>query len=390
LHAFDGCPDCGDVYWKGIVVKEIVDIIKAYERVVKDGTPYALATVVGVSGSAYRRPGARMLFTESGRAAGLINAACFEEDLAERAREVIRSGKARLVLYDNTAPHDVVFGLGLGCNGVVEVLLEPGSAPATGQKLEVLSRSLESRKAMVIATVVGAGERADLRTGDFLARNSAGTLVSTIRDSRLSFLIETEVSGEAPTLFMRKTYSLGKENVDVFFQRLDPPVQLLVFGAGADAVPLVDAARQLGWHVTVVDPRPAFANVSRFPGADSVLVSERVPVEVSGSHAAVIMTHNFDRDRTLLPILLDSPARYVGLLGPASKLRALLEELQKHGMSPREDQLAKLYAPVGLDIGAETPEEIALSIVAEIKAALENRRGGPLRDRAGPIHLTTS
>jgi xanthine dehydrogenase accessory factor len=368
-------------------VKELEDIVRAYDRLTEDRSPFALATVVGVSGSTYRRPGARMLFSSAGRTAGLINAACFEADLAEQAQEVIRTGKARLITYDSTSPNDILFGLGLGCNGIVEVLLEPGADPATGQKIEVF-RSVENGEPTMLATVVKVKGREGLRAGDFLASNKMGIVASTIPNSNLSSRIVAEGSVIADASSARRTYSRGIEEIDVFFQRVLPPVPLLVFGAGADAAPLVDAAKQLGWHVTVIDQRPAYANKSRFPGADSVVVSDQLPdgLKVSDRHVAVIMTHNFDRDRIILPILLGSPARYVGLLGPGSKLRALLEDLEGHGFSPGMDQLDRLYAPIGLDIGAETPEEIALSIVAEIKSVLEGRTGGSLRDRPGPIH----
>jgi len=364
------------------------DVLGAQERLARDGASYALATVVGVSGSTYRRPGALMLFSAAGRAAGLINAACFEADLAERALEVMRSGAARLVVYDNTAADDVIFGLGLGCNGVVEVLLEPGSAQSTQQKLTAVRGSLARGKAVTIATVVRAEGRKDLRPGDFLAKDDSGIVASSMRDSDLSSLLQADMSEMASNLFARKAFVFGKNEVDVFLQRVLPPVELLVFGAGADAVPLVEIAKNLGWRVTVADHRPAYATASRFPNADFVLLSDQVPAraELGGRHVVVIMTHNYDRDRVLLPILLDSPARYVGLLGPVSKRRALLEDLEKQGFVLGPDHLAKLHAPVGLDIGAETPEEIALSIVAEIKAVLENRPGGPLRDRPGPIH----
>jgi xanthine dehydrogenase accessory factor len=381
-------PNYGDPCLEGALVKEISDVLGAQERLAREGAPYTLATVVGISGSAYRRPGALMLFSAAGRAAGLINAACFEADLAERAREVMRSGAARLVVYDNTAPDAIVFGLGLGCNGVVEVLLEPGSAPSTQGKLDALRRSRARGNAVTIATVISAGGRAELRPGDFLARDDSGDIASSAQGPDLSSLLQAEIEEMAGALFARKVFPAGKSGVDVFLQRVLPPVDLLVFGAGADAVPLVEIAKHLGWRVTVVDHRPAFADASRFPSADSVLLSDQVPAggKPGSRHAVVIMTHNYDRDRTLLPILLDSPAAYVGLLGPVSKRRALLEDLGKRGFSLDPAHLAKLHAPVGLDIGAETPEEIALSIVAEIKAVLENRPGGPLRDRPGPVH----
>jgi xanthine dehydrogenase accessory factor len=369
-------------------MKEIMDIVKAYDRLMREGSPFVLATVVGASGSTYRRPGARMLFSEAGRAAGLINAACFEADLLQRAREVLRSGGAKLVTYDATSSADVVFGLGLGCKGAVEILLEPSAAQTTGKKLELFRECVETGKPVVVATVIDGGARKDPAVGDFLALNGKARAAGTIQDSRLSSSIEADATRMSGQSFARKTYSYEMERVEVFLEKIVPPLPLLIFGAGPDAVPLVDAAKLLGWHVTVIDHRPAYANKSAFPQADSVLLSDQVPrgLEVNDRHAAVIMTHNFDRDRSLLPILLGSAARYVGLLGPRSKLNDLLHNLEESGFRLGKSRLDKLHAPIGLDIGAETPEEIALSIVAEIKAAIEGRGGGSLKNRAGTIH----
>jgi xanthine/CO dehydrogenase XdhC/CoxF family maturation factor len=190
--------------------------------------------------------------------------------------------------------------------------------------------------------------------------------------------------------FTQKTYPHGRGEVRVFFEVVTPPLPIVIFGAGPDAIPLVDAAKLLGWNVTVIDHRPAFATKVNIPGADFVFLSEPERlmdhVKISQRHVAVIMTHNFDKDRKLLKLLLPSHARYVGLLGPKSKLQTLLQNLDEEGFKPSKEQLAKLHAPIGLDIGAETPEEIAFSIISEIKAVLEGRSGGFLKDRLGAIH----
>ena len=369
-------------------MKEIQDIVRAFGRMKREGTPCALATVVRAQGSTYRRPGARMLFSENGRVAGLINASCFEADLAERAKEVISSGEPRLVRYDTTSSADIVFGLGLGCNGIVEVLLEPGDAQSTGKKLDLLRACIDNRYPLTLATVVGGGSSDRARLGDFLAVRGGQRVEATIGDARLLSQIEADAKGTASPSSTLKTFASSAEKVEIFFELISPPLPLVIFGAGADAIPLVEAAKSLGWHVTVVDHRAAYASRSNFPAADSLLVAEDIPtgLDLDEGHAAVIMTHNFTRDRNLLRTLLVSPARYVGLLGPRSKLQTILQSLGEQGFTPGEDHLRKLHAPIGLDIGAETPEEIAISIVAEIKAVLENRSGGFLKDRRGAIH----
>ena len=371
-------------------MKELTDIIDGFERLSRTGKPVTLATVVGVSGSTYRRPGARMLFSETGRLAGLINAACLESDLSERARKVILSGKAELISYDTTSPDDIVFGLGLGCNGTVEILMESSRNPAVGARIEALKQCSAGDTPTVFATVIDVSGTSGIHVGDYLAHGLRRAAAGAITDKLLASAIESDARTMTDQLFMQKTYPSEGGKVRVFFEVVVPPLPLVVFGAGPDAIPLVDAAKLLGWNVTVIDHRPAYATRESVSGADSVMLSEPEHVldhfKLSQRHVAVIMTHNFDKDRKLLRLLLDSPVQYVGLLGPKSKLQTLFQNLAGEGFKPTEAQLKKLHAPIGLDIGAETPEEIAFSIISEIKAVLGNRSGGFLKDRQGAIH----
>lgn len=168
-----------------------------------------------------------------------------------------------------------------------------------------------------------------------------------------------------------------------------PPVAIMLFGAGADVVPLVRIAAELGWQVTVHDHRPAFLTEGRFPAAHGLVsntIDELPDIDADSRTAAVIMTHNYARDRIVLPAILRSEAFYVGCLGPKRRTEQLLEELAASGEEFTESQLARLYAPVGLDIGADTPESIALSIIGEIQSVLRSREGGHLRDREGSIY----
>lgn len=371
-------------------MKEILDIIRAFQDLEKKGQRMALATVVGVTGSTYRRPGARMLFSDQGRIAGLINAACLESDLSERAAKVIANGKPELISYDTTSPDDIVFGLGLGCNGTVEILMEPGQSPAMGQKISVLNKCMKGDSPAVIATVIGADGTDRIQLGDFVSYGERTMIAGSIVDDGLRAAIEEKCNSMQDVAFARLSYPHGSGEIRVFFEVVTPPLPLVIFGAGPDAIPLVDSAKLLGWHVTVVDHRPSYATKSAVPRADTIILSEPEQyaerVKLSRRSVAVIMTHNFEKDRTLLRLLLPSEAKYVGLLGPKSKLQTLLQSLEQEGFRPSKQQLAKLHAPIGLDIGAETPEEIAFSIISEIKAVLENRSGGFLKDRQGAIH----
>ncbi len=305
------------------------------------GESAAMATVCEVRGSAYRRPGARMLLCQSGQSRGVINGGCLDADLWRIAREVMASGQAQCACYDTTSSEDIVWGLGLGCRGLVKILIEP---------VKDLSWLRDD------ATVAAVFE------GDVL-----GTVALPSQAQERGHL--ADLKG-------------GRAWVETF--QSAPP--LWIFGAGADAVPLVQMAQTLGWNVTVVDPRAPHPD--RRPLLPSrYLPSERTgELELSPRAACVLMTHNFLHDAEILRALLPSPAFYIGALGPKRRADEMLAFLAKDGFAPTPEQLARLHAPIGLDIGAEPPAEIALSIVAELRAVATGRNGGFLRVRNAAIH----
>jgi xanthine/CO dehydrogenase XdhC/CoxF family maturation factor len=182
----------------------------------------------------------------------------------------------------------------------------------------------------------------------------------------------------------------GAPDAAVFRQTVAPPLALTVFGAGDDARPLVRLAKELGWYVTVADPRPAYATAERFPQADRRIVAPAAGLARSAvlepGAAAVVMTHHYVHDVPVLRALLERPPAYVGLLGPKQRGERILADLAREGVLPSAETLARFHSPVGLDLGAETPDEVALSIIAEIQAALAGRDGRPLRLRRHPIH----
>lgn len=311
-----------------------------------------LATLVSVEGSSYRRPGARLLLTADGQRIGSISGGCLEQDLIERARQVMLGGTPELVTYDTTSENDLVWGIGLGCNGIVKVLLERlHAAPVWAQALATRFHSNQT------------------------------TQLSVVWQASNAELLGTYLGEEMPAL---------TTDSKVFHDDIDPPPRLLIFGAGDDAQPLVRFAKELGWHVTVSDPRLNFATRARFPSADEILVlpaSEAVPkIDPPSNALAVIMTHHYVHDVPLLRDLLPRGLQYLGLLGPKKRAAKILADLQSQGRTFADEQLHRLHAPVGLDLGAETPEEVALSIIAEIRATLARRDGRPLRERQRPIH----
>lgn len=353
-------------------------IVNAF-RNLKPGERAALATIVSIEGSSNRRPGARMLITDKGETTGVLSAGCFERDVCDRAQRVMSTGTSALVKYDTTKDEDIVWGLGLSCNGVVHVLIEPANTERVASLMQLLAECAESENTGAIATVFRSPRDAPLGTTAMLFPDGTvdgDFVIPTIFDD----LADT-VSANTSTI---KRYETLDGHVDVFMEVVQPRVRLVIFGAGFDALPVVALAKNLGWHTSVVDTRVRVSSIEHFEEADAVWLcrAEDVSTQVMISErtAVVVMTHNDLHDLELLRQLLPLPLRYLGCLGPRRRTERLLSELSA------DSDLDRLHAPIGLDLGAETPEEIALAIVSEIKAVLSHRAGAQLRQREGSIH----
>lgn len=374
-------------------MKEQQLIFERYSSLKTEGGQAILATVVDVKGSSYRLPGARMLIDEQGRSIGTVSGGCLENDVLTRAKQVLKTGKPTLLKYDTTQTEDSIFGFQMGCRGVIRVLLE---AAQNNQSLEFLRDCFEQRVVGAMATLIDAPKDFPISTGAKIFARATETAEPTIAASDFQ-LIKTDAflqnvfadlsEALSETRTDVKTYETDKGAIQFFIETIVPPVSLLLFGAGYDALPVVDFAKHLGWRVTVIDHRAGWANVERFPTADEIIVARAEDLTKNlfqdNNSVAVLMTHNYNRDCEILPRLLNSSVKYIGALGPKKRTEMLLNEI---GGNFSEKQLARLHAPVGLDVGAETPEEIALAIVAEIRAVLANRTGGFLRGRRGGIH----
>ena len=281
---------------------EIDKIIAACRSVIDAGSRGVLVTVIRTQGSTYRRAGARAMIGEDGTLAGAISGGCLERDISERVAMWLADMTPRLVRYDSTRGNDLIFGLGLGCRGMLDLLIEPFD-------------------------------------GAHLPR----------------LVTDFHWNGSEPA-----EWTTVLPNGETMIEILRPPRTIGIFGGG-DAEPVAQFARAVGWRVEVVKPRAAF--------------------DAKAFDAAVVMTHNFARDAEILRQLLASQIQYIGLLGPKSRGEELLAEI---GAS----RDARLHSPIGLDLGGETPEEIALSIVAEIQAVFERRSARSLRELNVPIHET--
>jgi xanthine dehydrogenase accessory factor len=332
-------------------VKELTSILGQLAR--PETYPAVLATLVCVAGSSYRRPGARLLLTAGGARVGSISGGCLEQDLLNRAAAARASEKSEVVVYDTTSENDLVWGVGLGCHGVVHILVE--YLPAPPAWLEPAHLHVASRKAFQLTCVHGG-----------ISSRSLGTFWGP----------PEHPSPAAPE--------------ERFVQSIDPRLSLLIFGAGDDVQPLVRLAHELAWSITVVDPRPAFATRERFPLADKILTGPLVnhlgQLPTDTRTAAVIMTHHYVHDLPVLEALMHHPLAYLGLLGPRKRAERLLNDVRARNPTAPPDLEHRIRAPVGLDLGGDTPEGVALAITAEIQSTLAGRDGRPLRERTRPIH----
>jgi xanthine dehydrogenase accessory factor len=369
-------------------MSELTDVLSAIESLSARGEKLALATIVSVKGSTYRRPGARLLVPEDGAPIGNISGGCLEGDVADVARIVMREGVARIASWDLTADDDDVWGLGLGCNGAIEVFVEPADNAA--EVAGALRMALEEERPISMITVLGSTDEG-ITQGDRLLVKPDGTTQGSLGDGSVDAAAR-EVALEQLEREVSEIRTLpGRGEVRAFVEVLEPPLRLVICGAGHDAVPLVRAAAGLGWNAIVVDDRPAFLTRERFPDAAGFVPVQRpdgtaVEAPLDPRTYAIVMTHNFLRDKEYLRALLASPVRFIAMLGPAARTQRILLDLREEGLELSEDDLARIHAPAGLDLGSEGPEEIAAAIVAEIVAVKRGREGGFLRDRSGPIH----
>jgi len=375
-------------------MKEIQDIVRAYGAACQLKKRTALATVVQVEGSAYRRPGARMLVTEDGELTGAISGGCLEGDALRKARLVMAQQKAILVTYDTTDDDDSRLGVGLGCNGIIQILIEPIVAENPDNPIALLSTVLSQRQQGVVVTLFSLQNRMGVQPGTCLLLPEKAEVRGKVQPEALRDLLASEaVQVLKNQRSVIRNYQLKDKVISAFVEYLRPPVSVVVLGGGNDVQPLVQMARILGWLVTVIDGRTNYAVKSRFPLADQVLVAKPPQVldliAVDGQTVFLLMTHNYNYDLAMLRQLIPLAVPYVGVLGPKKKLNQMLAELQDEGLVFTPEQMQKVYGPLGLDIGAETPEEIALSVVSEIKAVLSGKPGTSLRHKPDAIHDRT-
>jgi len=363
-------------------MKEIARIVEVFGQIDFSHRKAALATVVWVEGSSYRRPGARMLITDDGRWEGAISGGCLEGDALRKARQVMRDGQPLVVTYDTMDDGANSFGVGLGCNGIIDVLIEPIDPTHPQNPIAVLNDFVQQRDVRAVATILSS-ETDTLQPGNRFVLTGES---ANVPDWLLADMQQVLSVGKPVT----KPIDTGAGGVQVFIERIDPGIELVIFGAGYDVISVARLARDLGWSVTVTDDCIAHLSPKRFPVQTCVVFSDRAAVldqiPITNRTAAVLMSHNFNYDKAVLERLLTTDVPYIGMLGPRKRFEKMQDEFVKDGVQFSRDALSRVHAPIGLDLGAETPDEIALAIMAEIKAFFSRRTGGFLKNMDGPIH----
>lgn len=339
----------------------------------------ALATIVRTTGSTYRRAGARLLVGPEGPLLGNLSGGCLEDEISDACRRVVQINRPITVTYDLSSDDEAIWGWGLGCNGAMEVFIEPASAAhAAAQAVMV---ALNSGRAVTMLTAISSSD--DVAIGTRVLMSSDGTrMVGSGSDAFQPDDIQGLIDPDAQVPIIEVA------GVDVSVERIAPQPRVVIVGAGHDAIPLSSSCSSSGFDVIVIDDRTELLSQDRFPAADELAPAQdlvdRLRRSTEAFTAVIVMTHNYLKDLDYLATLIAYCPEYLGVLGPRARLDRLLAELAKRGVEPTPD--LDLRGPAGLDLGAEGPEEIAVAITAEILAAYHGRSGGPLKEREGPIH----
>jgi xanthine/CO dehydrogenase XdhC/CoxF family maturation factor len=355
--------------------KETAEILARLAELKAAGKRAALATVVHIVGSAYRRPGAKFLIEETGDTLGSVSGGCLEADVREIAKGVLETGTPSLRHYSTGDDEDMVWGLGLGCNGLVDVLVQPATEGPLAELAGPLRDLVAGDSAFVTVTAVG-GEG----VGAMLVAGPGGTVHGSLGAPDLDRLAADQARGLIPAGRSVVQTIAGRQ---IFFEVLPPPPHLIVAGAGDDARPLVEFAAEAGFRVTLVDHRPALLVPEQYPWAARLVLArpqdQGIVLPPASRSLAVVKAHSLAIDREWARRLLAAGVPYVGMLGPRARTESVLREIGLPG-----DE--RVYGPVGLDLGADGPRQVAIAIVAELLAFIAGREPRHLAERKEAIH----
>jgi len=367
-------------------MKEFKTILAEYKKIDTSLRKAALATVVRVRGSSYRSPGARMLITNDGKWVGSISGGCLEGDALRKARQVMTTGIPMTVTYDTREESNQNLGIGLGCNGVIDVLIQPVAPETTSSPIHEFERLVASTTPITMATIFNGSN-----VSDTMVMDEQGNVLKHFQDLTLSLLVHPQLLNAFDTKKSgAQAFAHDGETIEVFIELIQPSIRIIIFGAGFDARPVSALAKSLGWDVEVTDECVAHIAPLFFPDADKLSLCQRDFVDrdfhITPYTACILMSHNYEYDRDVLQKLLSTPASYIGILGPRKRFDKMQVEFASKGITLTEQDHHRIHSPIGLDVGAETPDEIAISIIGEIQAKFANREGGFLKNRNAPIH----
>jgi len=372
-------------------MRELEFIIAQYENLSSQGTGCVLATVVHVEGSSYRRAGARMLVDEFGNITGAISGGCLEGDALRKALHALHQQKNKLITYDTSDDDDAIIGAQLGCNGIIQVLFEPLDYGDVSNPCELLKAIVAQKHALTIIVQFNLDR----------SKDQEGTILLIDKNLKYSGkkpekeLLDLILEQAQLTLQNKRShfaeFTIHEETQHLFIQNYQPPVKLIIVGAGNDAQILAQQGELLGWEVIVTDGRPTHANKERFTSSCQIIVTKPEQtlenIEIDQRSCFVLMSHNYKYDLAVFKLLLaEDQIPYIGILGPMKKYQRMQNDLNTEGFDISEEFEKRMHAPIGLEIGAETPAEIGLSILAEIQSVLTQTSARPLRERSEPIH----
>ena len=361
----------------------------------------ALATLVQVDGSSYRQPGARVLVDADGRVlAGAISGGCLEGDVAARAGEVCASGRGVRLMYDLRADLETIWGFGAACDGIAHLLLEPLADPSWLADVEAIRLRRRNGAVLTVLDGHGGGSSCAVLDGDAVTGtwSAIGDQDQWLPGPELTVAARAAQRTGHPML-----HDVPNESALLFIEPLVAPIALQIVGAGRGADAFVQIAHALEWEVTVIDHRPAVLADLHLPQGVTTLISRADDAAAlaavlssmphDGRTAIALLSHIFDVDSMWLAALLPLPVAYIGVLGSRQRAAQLLDSvngaLGARGMTVTDKMHHRLHAPIGLDLGGESPASIALSAIAEIEAVVHGRPAGFLRERQSPIHART-
>lgn len=362
-------------------MKEIRNIIQFYDTANQAKERFALASVVNIEESSYRRIGARMLVSSSGRWIGGISGGCLEGDALKRSQVAIFNNTASTVVYDTMDDDSNQIGVGLGCNGKIEVLFTPIDSDAIDSPINQLKSIINTTDPVIILKVIKSDDHALLGSMDVVRfPQNKIDFCGISSDYLIEAISQTRVNRRPQII--RCPLEQNK-SLEVLVEYVRPETRLVVVGDNYDVLALLKVAKELGWIIDLVGRKKKMSK-QVFQLADRVYEFDELnQIAINEFTALVLMTHDYNLDLKMLPTIKNLKPPYVGVLGPKKRINKLKKDVV-HTMS---DWMDDLHSPIGLDIGGETPEEIAIAIVSEIIASFRSRKGSFLKHREGTIHL---